>query len=397
LAKPSRRFSSRTVNTVQLPKDILLCKKLKYTPINEISAMEKNLNNNKKLSDSNLNRAISMNDIAAYLGISRASVSYVLNQSNRMNRMSEKTILRIQEAAKELGYKPNEIARAMKTGITRTIGFITHPLQWESNVMVLHGATEEAFSHNYYIKYIPAHEKNNSPEEIARHCLDQKLAGVICMNIDYTFLKKMYRIFNSVNMPLAQVVNGFNDLGHIIVTADDAMGTHIMVDHLAGLGHKRIAMMANTWEQPSSVNRIQGFQQAMQSRGLPIPRGYIRESYFDPAIIARETRTLMRLKNPPTAVFCDNDPTAMSVINTLRQEGLRVPEDISVGGYVNLSVCRFFDPPITTIAHPFSALGETAAQELIRQIESNALPETLRIICLPTHLVERKSTGPIGK
>ncbi len=338
---------------------------------------------------------VSMNDIAEYLGISRASVSYVLNRSSRMKLMNEKTIQRIQDAAEKLGYKPNEIAQAMKTGVTRTIGFITHPLQWESNVMVLHGATEEAISQNYYIKYIPAHEKNDRPEAIARHCLDQKLAGVICMNIDYAFLKEMYDVFDSVNLPLAQVVNGFSDLGHIIVTADDAMGTQIMVDHLAGLGHQRIAMMANSLSQPSSVNRIQGFEAAMKNRTLPIPRGYIREGKFDPKTIAAETRALLKFKNPPTAIFCDNDPTAMSVINTLRREGLRVPEDVSVGGYVNLAVCQFFDPPITTVAHPFSDLGKTAARELIQQIENGTSPKSPRTVSLPTHLVERDSTASV--
>lgn len=340
---------------------------------------------------------VSMNDIARHLGISRASVSYVLNKTSRMNLMNPETVARIQQAAEELGYKPNEIARAMKTGTTRTIGFITHPLQWESNVMVLHGATEEAIAENYYMKYIPAHEKNDDPKEIARHCLDQKLAGVICMNIDYTFLKKMYEVFDSANLPTAQVVNGFRDLGHILVTADDMMGTQIMVNHLADLGHTRIAMMANSREQSSSVTRIRGFEAAMQERNLAIPRGMIREGKFDPKTIARETKALLNLKNPPTAVFCDNDPTAMSVINTLRQEGLRVPEDISVGGYVNLAICRFFDPPLTTVAHPFSDLGKTATKELIRQIENDAPSATLRTVSLSTHLVERTSTGPVKK
>jgi DNA-binding LacI/PurR family transcriptional regulator len=334
-----------------------------------------------------------MKDIADQLGISRASVSYVLNRSKRMRLMSPETVSRIQQAAVELGYKPNEIARAMKTGATRTIGFITHALNWESNVLVLHGATEEAFTENYYIKYVPACEEKDSPEDIARHCIEQKLAGVICMNINYTFLKQMYKVFNSVNMPLAQVVNGFSDLGHVLVTADDTMGTRIMVDHLAGLGHRQIAMMTNSREQSSSVNRIQGFETAMRNKGLPIPRGYIREGKFDPEIIATETRTLLKLKKRPTAIFCDNDPTAMSVINTLRQEGLRVPEDISVGGYVNLAVCRFFDPPITTVAHPFNELGQAVAKELIRDIEK-CPSKRLRTVCLPTCLIERASTAP---
>ncbi len=342
-----------------------------------------------------LNAPVSMNDIARHLGISRASVSYVLNQTPRMKLMSPETIARIQQAAKELEYKPNEIAQAMKTGVTRTIGFVTHPLQWESNIMVLHGSTEQALSQNYYIKYISANEKKDRPEETARHCIDQKLAGVICMNMDYRFLKSMYEILSPMNVPLAQVVNGFDNLGHILVTADDIMGTKLMVDHLADLGHTRIALMSNSREQPSSVNRIQGFEAAMTTRGLAIPRGYIREGKFDPKIIAKETRALLRLKTRPTAVFCDNDPTAMSVINTLRREGLRVPEDISVGGYVNLAVCQFFDPPITTVAHPFSELGQTAVKELIRQIEKESPSTALHTVCLPTHLIQRASTAPL--
>ena len=354
------------------------------------------MNNKKNLSQPNAAepRPALMKDIAEHLGISRASVSYVLNQSKQMKSMSQTTIDRVQKAAKELGYRPNEIARAMKTGVTRTIGFVTHPLSWESNVTVLHGATEEARSQNYYIKYIPADEKTDDPEEIARHCIDQKLAGIICMNMDYSFLKSMYKILNPTHMPLAQVVNGFNDLGHILVTADDMMGTQIMVDHLAGLGHTRIAMMANSLEQPSTVARITGFKAAMQARGLTIPRGTIREGKFDPQNIAKETKALLHFKNPPTAIFCDNDPIAMAVINALRREGLHVPEDISVGGYVNLAIGTFCDPPLTTIAHQFSELGKSATKELIHQIENNRPPETLRTVSLPTHLVERASTGP---
>ncbi len=354
------------------------------------------MNKKKHLSQSNVaeSRPVLMKDIAEHLGISRASVSYVLNQSKQMKSMSQTTIDRVQKAAKELGYRPNEIARAMKTGTTRTIGFITHPLSWESNVTVLQGATEQALSQGYFIKYISADEEKNPPEETARHCIDQKLAGIICMNMDYSFLKSMYKILNPTNMPLAQVVNGFNDLGHILVTADDMMGTQIMVDHLAELGHTRIAMMANSLEQPSTVARIKGFKAAMQARGLTIPRGTIREGKFDPQNIAKETKALLHLKNLPTAIFCDNDPIAMAVINALRRNGLRVPEDISVGGYVNLAIGRFCDPPLTTIAHQFSELGKSATKELIHQIENNRPPETLRTVSLPTHLVERASTGP---
>jgi LacI family transcriptional regulator len=340
-------------------------------------------------------RPVLMKDIAAHLGISRAAVSYVLNQSPQMDSMSQETIERVQTAARELGYRPNEIARAMKTGKTRTIGFITHPLQWESNVMVMHGATEQAFTSQYTIKYIPTNEQNDNPEQIARLCIDQKLAGIICMNIDYPFLKKMYSILDAAHLPMAQVVNGFSDLGHIIITADDAMGTHNMIEHLAGLGHKKIAMMTNSKEQPSSATRITCFTAAMQTLGLSVPKSYIREGHFDPKTIARETRALLRLKNPPTAVFCDNDPTAMSVINTLRREGIQVPEEMSVGGYVNLSVGRFFDPPLTTVTHPFSELGATAAQELIQEIEARSPSQKPVTISLPTHLVERASTGPV--
>lgn len=312
-----------------------------------------------------------------------------------MDSMSQTTIERIQKAAKELGYRPNEIARAMKTGKTRTIGFITHPLQWESNVMVMHGATEQAFTSGYTIKYIPTNEQNDNPEQIAQHCIDQKLAGIICMNIDYPFLKKMYSILGATHLPLAQVVNGFSELGHIIITADDTMGTQKMIEHLAGLGHKKIAMMTNSKEQPSSAARIASFKAAMQALGLSVPKSYIREGHFDPDKIARETRELLRLKNPPTAVFCDNDPTAMSVINTLRRKGIKVPEEISVGGYVNLSVGRFFDPPLTTVSHPFSELGATTARELILEIETRTPAQRTITISLPTHLVERASTAPV--
>ena len=336
-----------------------------------------------------------MADIAREAGISRASVSYILNDAPLKRYMNKETIRRVNETAARLGYIANDAARAVRTGKSRTLLFLTPKLRWESNINVVHGASIQAFSSGYQLKYLPIDPLCTKAEEVAAHARNRMSAGVITLNLPLKFLEQLAPLLKEAEIPLLQVGDAFPNISDLSVQADHASGARETVDHLVKLGHRQIAAMFNSHLYSSTMLRRKGFEAALKSHGIKMPKSYFREGRFDPRRIAEETRHLLALNPRPTAIFCDTDPSALAVLFALRKAGIRVPEDISVTGFVNLPLCDFTDPPLTSVDLPAEALGEKAAQCLIEIAEGLRQTADTTPEFLPTRLVVRESTGPV--
>ena len=171
------------------------------------------------------------------------------------------------------------------------------------------------------------------------------------------------------------------------------------VGHLVELGHRRIAFIGGAERPDHSRVREEGYREAMRAEGLTIPDGYLEHGHWDwPATEAAAGR-LMKLSPRPTAILCANDAVAMIATRTARRMGLRVPEDLSVVGFLNMRAAEWADPPLTTVAAPHVEIGRRAMQLLLADVKPDKRKrpsgqERSQQMLLPTELIVRQSTGP---
>jgi LacI family transcriptional regulator len=334
---------------------------------------------------------VTMAQIAAACGLSRAAVSYVLNRVPKAKGLQPETVARIEQTARALGYRPNDAARAIKTGRTRTLAVFTPPLRFESNILVVHGIALAAVEQGYQVKYMPVTADKTAAKTLVDVCAERLIGGAICLNLPRPLLAELDRLSHQAGLILAQVGDGFPDLGDVVVAADHMTGAKEVINHLVGLGHSRIALLLNDSVYSSSVMRLEGFEAALNTHGIKIPASRRKSTHFDPGIVRKETLALLRHKHRPTAIVCDTDPVALSVLHTIQSAGLRVPGDVSVTGYVNLAFCEFTQPRLTSVEIQSEALGRQAAAELIARLENQPSPKTSALL---PRLIARGSSGP---
>ncbi|SEQ64103.1 LacI family DNA-binding transcriptional regulator [Microlunatus flavus] len=176
------------------------------------------------------------------------------------------------------------------------------------------------------------------------------------------------------------------------VGATNRAGGLAATRHLLDLGHRRIAVIGGPRQVLCSRARIEGYRAALESRGLAVDPDLVRPGDFHHAGGFAQTQALLRLPDPPTAVFAGSDEQALGVVDAARHAGLRVPDDLSVVGFDDLPVARWSSPPLTTVRQPLAEMGRTAAEMLLALLEGEQLAR--RPVELATSLCVRSSTAP---
>jgi LacI family transcriptional regulator len=338
-----------------------------------------------------------MADIAVRAGVSRATVSLVLNEKHAVVGIAEETRQRVLRAASELSYRPNEIARAMVTGRNPVIGFLVRESQREVPTRILAGALSEAESRGYSVKVIRA--DGPFDHRIIERCAEMRLAGIMVLYINGDSLEYLRQEMARYSTPVAVVDSSFPATQGIRIISDDRDGARQAIEHLASLGHRRIAFISGAPDSGAAAEREEGYRTALASLDIPMPADYlVHGNWFIPRI---EEMTHALLEHPagrPTAIFCADDRTAMIAARTARRAGLRIPEDLSLVGFANLEMAEYGDPPLTTVAQPFPEMGATAVQHLLNWVEEHHRSKQTAAapveVVLPTHLIHRTSTAP---
>jgi len=337
---------------------------------------------------------ITMKDIAYEAGVSRPTVSVILNGRENVIGISLETKERVLKAAEKLGYRRNEIARSMITGRSNFIGYLTSGLMREYVTMPLQGIVERAEKEKYFVKVF-FRKETDSFSDVIKKIMEQRPAGLICRSIreeDYKLLDKECR---ALNIPYVLIGSGFRRDSGIRIETDDVAGAETIVEHLIGLGHKQIAFFCGNRGSGYVELRFRGFMNVMKKYGLPISEDHMIFNDVNSEMETAAVRLFSSGKTLPTAIFCGGDHFAMITLRAARRCGLKVPEDISVAGYANMEMCRFADPPLTTVAEPFEEVGELACELLIQEVKRKKMISFQKEIYLdvPVKLIIRESTA----
>lgn len=332
-------------------------------------------------------------EVAKRAGVSSTTVSFVLNNVPGI-RISDETRRAVLEAARDLDYHPDATARRMVSGRTQVLGFVLrqNPDQAFADRFVptvLEGFSQAATAQNYKVLFetIAPNAESGSYSHLLR---ERHVDGIVLSGprSDDHDLLELHRSGAPV------VLLGQLPGSHIhCVDVNNRGGATLATQHLIALGHTRLGLITNADPvYTAAADRLEGYRQALETAGLDYAPELVRYGNFTPQSGAEAMAQLLALPQPPTAVFVASDTVAFGALQAARRAGRRVPADLALVGFDDVSLSEFLDPPLTTVRLPAYGLGYAAAEMLHRLISGDAIQVSPLI--LDTELIVRESSGP---
>jgi len=322
-----------------------------------------------------------MEDVAARAGVSRALVSLVMRNSPKVSEQRREAVLR---AAEELGYSPHAMARSLASHTSTVLGVMVSDLHNAFFAEIVDGLDEVAQTEGFDLIINTGGRSPARERRAVRSLLSFRPAGLVLLG---PAVPASVIAGAAEQVPVALVSRSSRVSTVDTVNDDGEHGSHLAVDHLVSLGHKRIVHFDGGAGSQSAPRR-RGYVNAMHRHGLePV---VLPSEYTDTAG-AKTAAALLEQADPlPTAVVAANDFNAVGAISALQQAGLRVPQDISVIGYDNTSLAALTHIALTTVDQPRQEMGRLAARALLERVRDGRT-EPLRRLLQPT-LVERSTT-----
>ncbi len=330
-------------------------------------------------------------DIAERTGFSLTTVSLVLNNKRRARNITAATKAVIHQAAREMDYRPNLFARSLRARRSYMVGLLVYDvLDPYCAPLIKH--IESPLIRRGYTMLIS--DLGNDPKCCQRALdtlMDRRVDGIICVANQLPIEKvDLSRTIGSIPLMLIGRRSHEPRIPHFVV--NEAVGGYIQGEFLIAKGHRKIAFVWDDSKNEWSMLRWKGVVKAMSEAGLE-PELIARADHNSADAGYQAMRDLLHKKQPFTAVCAIDDLRAYGVIRALFDAGLRVPEDVSVIGFDDLAISRYFNPTLTTIAQPLDKLGQLAAEALMTQIkQGNQSGKAVSSRTLRPSLVERRST-----
>jgi LacI family transcriptional regulator len=325
-------------------------------------------------------------DVAREAGVSVATVSRVLNDSGPV---SEDARARILEIARRLRYAPNEAARTLISSRTCALGVILPDLDAEFFSEVIRGLDQAAKAGGYHLLVSGSH--NDSAEaETALRAMRGRVDGLVVMATDAKTAGVVSGL--AVGVPAVLLNCPAADERTDSIEIDNYGGAYAMVRHLAGPERRGVAVIAGRPNNRDAAERLRGYGAALADLGVSVAAEWQLAGNFTEASGYEAARRLVDLAGRPRALFASNDSMAIGAISALREAGLRVPEDVAVGGFDDIPMARYTSPPLTSVRVPMGDLGARAVQRLVIALGEEGFHRARRDT-LPTTLVVRASCG----
>jgi LacI family transcriptional regulator, galactose operon repressor len=327
---------------------------------------------------------VTIRDVAREAGVSVATVSRVLNDSGPV---SEAARVRILEIAGRLRYAPNEAARTLISSRTSALGVILPDLHGEFFSEVIRGLDQAAKASGFHLLVSGSH--NDAAEtEAALRAMRGRVDGLVVMVPDANTADVASGIPHGVPVVLLNCPTLDDRADSIEI--DNYGGAYAMVQHLAGHARRRVAVIAGTPNNRDAAERLRGYRDALRGLGIEQRAEWVLDGNFTEASGHEAARRFLALRTRPEALFASNDSMAIGALSALRDAGLRVPEDVAVGGFDDIPMARYTSPPLTSVRVPMGMLGAQAVDLLVLAVSEEGRHGAVRKT-LPTTLVVRGS------
>ncbi|MFG6117896.1 LacI family DNA-binding transcriptional regulator [Thalassobacillus sp. B23F22_16] len=333
---------------------------------------------------------VTIKDVAKRANVSTATVSRILNNQPGY---TEKTRLRVQQVIEELSYKPNAVARSMKSRNTQTIGVLFPDVSSMLSSEILHGIESVAHENNSSVIVCHTAADGMRTNKYLKLLHEKRVDGVIF--VSETLSDEYYETIKSMEVPLVLVSTVSYKHQVPYVKVDDRHAAYTAVNHLIENGHKNIGMISgNEQDMIAGRPRVEGYKEALFHNGLPFEEKNI--TYQDGfSFVDGKEGAVQLLEQIPevTAIFAASDDIAIGAMSALHKMGKKVPDDISIIGYDDLPIAEMMIPPLTTIAQPFSKMGANASEMIFQMLEDDS--RTIQSRVLRHDLMERETVKKI--
>lgn len=327
-----------------------------------------------------------MAEVAKEAGVSITTVSHALNGTRAV---SAATLDRIHAAVERTGYRPHSIARALAGARTQSIGLALSGISNPYFMDVVAAIEAEAAKHGHTLLFGDTHDEPEKELQMVQELVRRRVDGLLLAPSAGAEANAL-RYLSTQPVPVV-LFDRFLPLEVDQVGTENEEPTAQLVEHLAGLGHRRIGLVAGLEGLSTTDERIRGYRIGLERSGLPIDEALIAygASQHEPARAA--AHQLLDAEDPPTAHIAANNSMTIGVLHALRERGLRVPEDIALVAFDDFEWSDLFHPRLTVIAQPTREIGAQAVQMLLSRLdEPDRAPRSVR---LPARLVHRESCG----
>ena len=335
-------------------------------------------------------KKVSIKDIAKAAGVSHSTVSRALCDSHLVN---VDTKARIKDLACEMGYSPDARARSLVTGRSYTVGVVVTTIADPFVAEVLQGVESTAHDHGYTVILSSS---NSEPEREIAAVEMLRAKRVECVIVTSSRIGALYlEHLERIGGPVVLINNHNEQSGTYTytVTVDNRHGSFLATSHLIQRGHHRITYIAGPADHSSDKERHAGYQQALRKWGIPHDPTLIVPGDGLPAGGMRAVKTLLKMSEPPSAVFCYNDMTAIGVLQAAREANIAVPGDLAVIGFDDIPFASYVSPSLTTINQPKREMGRLAVEMALSLAEADDGADLeLSDIVVKGELVVREST-----
>ncbi len=338
-------------------------------------------------------RSVTLRDVAEHCDVSIATVSAVVN---RATWVSEETRQRVQGVVDGLGYRPNQLARGLKTRRGYAVGVIVSDLTNPFFTEIVRGLSHALRETGNSLLLCDSDHQFEIGDLNLRMLFEGHVVGVVL--VGDTVREDTLRAYTrrQRRVPVIAIERDYDIDGVSCLLTDSEQGAYTITRHLIDQEFKRIAMITGPHEGPGSTTygraqRVDGYRRALREAGRVVDARLVAEGNFRYSGGREAMQRLLSVSDRPDAVFASNDMMALGAMEAAREAGLRVPDDIALAGWDDISVAALMTPALTTVAMPKRQLGAAAAELLIRQIPHGANHEEVRQK-FPVDLVVRQSS-----
>ena len=331
-------------------------------------------------------QAPTLAQVAKIAGVSQMTASRALNDKPGVSQETREAVLKI---AADIGYIVNRSAQKLSGGRNGIIGIMTPVLDNHYVGELVVGVGRAARAQGYETLVYTLFDEDRHSHQSVLGLIKQFTDGVVAI------LPRESAYFNALaaaNVPVVAIDQRGSLEGFPSISVDSYGGAVRAVEHLAQLGHTRIGFVAGDESIEGVRDRRRGYTDALARLGLQNDPSLVAEGDLSQIRAFDAACALLALEEPPTAIFAVNDLSAVGVIAAAREQGLKVPRDLSVLGFDDIPMASQVHPPLTTIRQPFAQMGRAAVNTLLSQMENN--DSIAPRIVLPTELIVRESTGP---
>lgn len=334
-------------------------------------------------------KKVTINSVANYAGVSKKTVSRVLNNEPNVSPATREKVLKV---FKELDYTPNPIARGLARNKSFIIGCLYDNPSKSYITRLQSGALEACHKYKYNLLIHPCELRGELLiENIEQLLMTSRLDGLV-LTPPFSDSLELVNFLKKKHVHFARVASAIED-DSISVRSNDEQGAYEITEHLINHGHKHIAFIKGHPDHSSSELRFCGYKRALKDYKMPYSEQLVTEGNFSYHSGVDSAKAILDLSPIPSAIFASNDYMAAAVLKLATQRNIKVPEQLSIAGFDNAPIARHIWPGLTTIAQPVEEMTRQAVEQLILKI---ADPDTHHYHkTLEAKLIKRESTGHI--